>query len=201
MPRVKSEQPASELVTRMGKLIKAIRRERGVSVRKLSSKMGISATFLSRVERGLARPNVETLERLSEFFACPLTYFFGGEEIYTEYRVLRGRTRQIVHSEDESMTMEYLTDCLHRNALLEVAILTMKPGAAFEEAHTHQGEEVIHVCDGRVAVSVDGKEEVLSPGESLALDCRFKHNVRNAGEGEAKLYIAASPPNPRLPER
>lgn len=201
MSQVKSAEPVSELASRVGRLAKEMREERGLSIRKVASEIGISATFLASMEKGLSRPGIENLERLSQFFACPLTYFFGGEEIFPKYRVLRGRTRQVVDSKDGSLSMEFLTDCVHGNSRFEVAVLTMKPEAGFPKPHKHKGEEVLYIISGKVAVLLDGKEIVLGPGESVFLDCRLKHNVRNAGEAEARLLVATSPPNPRLPER
>jgi mannose-6-phosphate isomerase-like protein (cupin superfamily) len=84
---------------------------------------------------------------------------------------------------------------------MEVAILTMKPNASFGDTHTHLGEEVIHVIEGEAGIQLGEREIVLKPGETVTLDPRLQHNIRNIGEGEVKALVAIAPPNPRLPQK
>ena len=192
-------QYESEHRTNVGATLKRFRLKHKLTLRKLASRVDLSPSFLSRVEKGSVQPSIETLGRLARFFGCPIEFFFAEENDRPEYRIIRDGDRHIVHSHDRSIDLEFLTDCLYGNPRMEVAILTMKPKAAFGSAHTHLGEEVIHVMKGEAGIKLGEREIVLRPGETVTLDPRLEHNVRNVGESEAKLLVAIAPPNPRLP--
>jgi transcriptional regulator with XRE-family HTH domain len=75
------ELVAAEYVQRMGARIAARRVEKGLSqvdvARALPGK--VDGSQVSRWERGLHRPNDETLERLGEILDVPLAYFMAAE--------------------------------------------------------------------------------------------------------------------------
>ena len=51
--------------TDLGARVRALRRERGLTLKGLGKKAGLSHPFLSQVERGLARPSVGSVERIA----------------------------------------------------------------------------------------------------------------------------------------
>jgi transcriptional regulator with XRE-family HTH domain len=67
----------------VGKSIKSLREKSNLSLRELGSRVGINYSFLSQVEHGKKRPNLEHLEKLADYFEVHVSYFFGGEVIST----------------------------------------------------------------------------------------------------------------------
>src|SRR3954468_7794042 len=51
--------------TDLGARVRALRRERGLTLKGLGRRAGLSHPFLSQVERGLARPSVGSVERIA----------------------------------------------------------------------------------------------------------------------------------------
>ena len=51
--------------TDLGARVRALRRERGLTLKGLGRLAGLSHPFLSQVERGLARPSVTSVERIA----------------------------------------------------------------------------------------------------------------------------------------
>ena len=184
----------------VGATLNALRTRRKLTLRELGSRVHLSATFLSRVERGDVQLSLESLSRLARFFECPIGFFFAEDSPPAQYSITRNGNRNVVSRRNRSVTVECLTDALYGNPRMELSILTIKPkAAAFGSPHMHPGEEVMYVMKGKAGVQLGEREVVLKTGETVTFDPRLKHNVRNAGEGEAKVLVAITPPNLRLP--
>lgn len=61
----------------MGNNIKKLRKEQGLSIRKLSELTGISAPTLSRYENGDRHPKIENWQKLADFFEVSIEYLQG----------------------------------------------------------------------------------------------------------------------------
>ena len=186
----------------VGPTLKRLRAKRKLSLRQLGSRVHLSATFLSRVERGDVHLSLESLSRLAQFFECPIGFFFAEESLQPQYHITRDGSRKLVCSRDGGVRVECLTDALYGNPRMELSILTIKPKAAvFRSPHIHPGEEVMYVIKGKAWIQLGEREVVLKAGETVTFDPRLAHNVRNAGQDEAKVLIAIAPPNMRLRQK
>ena len=63
----------------VGLRLRVLREERGVSMRALARRSGLSANALSMIERGLASPSVSTLNKLAMALEVPIMAFFHSE--------------------------------------------------------------------------------------------------------------------------
>lgn len=66
----------SKLAVLVGANITAYRKLRGWSQADLAEKLEITAVSLSRIERGLAAPRFQTIERLCQIFECSASDIF-----------------------------------------------------------------------------------------------------------------------------
>lgn len=63
-----------------GKRISRLRKDAGMTQEELSDEIGINASYLSRVERGLKSCSVDMFVNLSEVFSVSLDYLILGKE-------------------------------------------------------------------------------------------------------------------------
>lgn len=77
-------------LARLGEIIKAKRQEAGLGLRAAAEESGISASTLSRLERGVgAAPDSETITKLSEWLEASVDdLLFGGEAKFKELEEL-----------------------------------------------------------------------------------------------------------------
>ena len=66
----------SELRKEFGKRLRRIRRMRDLSQEQLAEKTGISSDFVSTIERGLASPSFDTLQKLADVLEVHVSEFF-----------------------------------------------------------------------------------------------------------------------------
>jgi quercetin dioxygenase-like cupin family protein len=67
----------------------------------------------------------------------------------------------------------------------------LQPGQRLPE-HTHDHEEVFHVLSGPIAVSLDGAETLLGPGDTVMIPPGVSH-FAYAGASEACAILAMMP--------
>jgi quercetin dioxygenase-like cupin family protein len=72
-------------------------------------------------------------------------------------------------------------------------------GAAPLHEHQHEQEEVWHIVEGEVALSIAGEEQVLSAGSVAIVPPHTPHGVRPLAA--CRAIIADYPLRPRLPGR
>lgn len=73
----------SDLKEKFGKIVKKLRKKKGMTQEDLAHKTGISVDFLSLVERGKNAPSFETLEKLAGALEVKVRDFF----IFESYEV------------------------------------------------------------------------------------------------------------------
>jgi transcriptional regulator with XRE-family HTH domain len=61
----------------ISKKIRDIRKKHGHTLEELGEKLNFNPSNLSKIERGVRKPNLELIEQLMEIYEVPLTYFFG----------------------------------------------------------------------------------------------------------------------------
>ena len=69
---------------KMGKLIAALRKEKGLTQEKLGEKLGVTNKTVSRWENGNYMPDVEMLSLLSEEFGVSINELISGERLAAE---------------------------------------------------------------------------------------------------------------------
>jgi len=71
---------------RIGENIQKLRKAKELSLRKLSSEIGISHNNLASYERDAIVPSLENAVKISQYFNVPLEYLFMGEKAEFKYR-------------------------------------------------------------------------------------------------------------------
>ena len=71
-------EPREEL--ELGVRIRALRERRGLSLRVVAERAGVSESFVSQIERGVASPSVASLRALADALGESIASFFDGSE-------------------------------------------------------------------------------------------------------------------------
>ena len=86
----------SRLTEVIGRHIRRIRRDHAMTQQALAKRIGVNASFIGPLEKGLKAPSMQTIERLSEVFSVPSFAFFIDDE--AEDRATVDRIRALVGS-------------------------------------------------------------------------------------------------------
>lgn len=63
----------------LGDKVRALRRERGMTLKEMAASTGLSYTYLSEIERGNAVPSLSALRKLADAFGVPVSLFVNNE--------------------------------------------------------------------------------------------------------------------------
>ena len=183
----------TERIRRLGAKIRALRKERGLTLKALAQLSGLSHPFLSQVERGLARPSMSSLHQISEALGTNASWLVAGSENTREATVVRAADTAVVPA-SELGDMDGLRRVVAPEASpFQVVEFSGAPDS-FREYWVHDGFETIYVISGTVEVDLDGQLFLLEPSDSISYDTRQPHRLRAATDESVKLLmIEASP--------
>jgi transcriptional regulator with XRE-family HTH domain len=186
----------------IGDRLRAARRARGLTLRGLAERLGVSPSLISQVETGRAKPSVSTLYAIASQLDISLDELLfpdaagalaarrrraetadGREpaELVPAHPVQRAGSRSTIRLASgviwERLTSESIPN-------IDFLYVTYEVGGASSperEFQRHAGQEWGYVISGRLGVTIGFDEYVLEPGDAIAFDSTTPHRLYNIG--------------------
>lgn len=172
--------------------IREYRNLRGMTVRELADRAGVSTGLISQVERGVTDPSLETMRRIAEALDVPLFSLFQDGDQQT-VAVIRRDDRYRISSPHHAITY---TRASPGGAKLEVLEGCLEPGAVSSDTlRAHPSEECVVVLTGRLTVQVGDQTHVLKAGDSCHFDSNIPHRFVNDGRSTVRFMLSVTPPS------
>jgi transcriptional regulator with XRE-family HTH domain len=184
-----SQVPELEL----GRRLRRLRESRDLSMKSLAARAGVSESFVSQVERGMANPSVASLRRLAEALETSVGSLFedhGGAD-----RLLKASERaRLVHPQRR---WEDFIVTPRASKKLQVILSVIEAGeGSGEEPYAHDSdEECVIVLKGSLEFRVGDDSYLLEEGDSLVFESRIPHWNRNPGPSKTEVLWIITPPS------
>jgi transcriptional regulator with XRE-family HTH domain len=177
----------------LGSRIRSLRERKGLPLRSVADAAGVSESFLSQVERGVASPSVASLRRVAEALGESVGALFEGGE--ASGRLVRVRDRRRLLHPQRRWEDVLLTPSAARH--LQVILSTIEAGAGSgAEPYSHDSdEECVIVLKGNLRFWVDEDPFELEEGDALVFESRRPHRNHNPGPGKAEVLWIITPPS------
>jgi transcriptional regulator with XRE-family HTH domain len=177
----------------LGLRIRGLRLVRGMTLRELAAEAGVTESFLSQVERGVASPSIASVRRIARGLGHSIADLF--EEDETSGRLVRASERRRVAYPGLGAYDEFLTRA--ENGRIQVILSTIEAGGGTgDEAYTHDSdEEVVIVLEGALELWVGTEHYTLGEGDAVAHPSRVAHRNTNPGPGVARVLFCITPPS------
>lgn len=186
-PRIPASavQLRSGPANRIGYQVRALRLAAGASGGELAASSGVSRSMLSRIERGLVSPSVETLDRIAGGLGVPVSRFFSDQTSRMDFSFVPAGAGITVDRVGAVAGYRYelLGHQLSGNLFVEPYLVTLLPEAGPYVTFQHPGVKFLHVMTGRVSYRYGSKVVKLAPGDSLQFDATALHGVETIEEG------------------
>jgi len=156
----------------VGRRLKQLRSQRGVTLASLSETTGISKSTLSRLETGQRRPSLELLLPLAQAYRVPLDDLVGAPEVGDPRVRLKPRSAN-------GRTVVPLTRQPGGIQAWKIIIPTTKNEP---DLKAHEGYEWLDVLAGRMRLILGEHDLLLGPGEVADFDTRVPHWFGSTGE-------------------
>jgi transcriptional regulator with XRE-family HTH domain len=175
----------------LGERIRSRRKELGLSLRALGEEIGVTASFLSQIERDLASPSINTLRRLAEALGTPIFQFLADSQ--DKSPVVRQGARIQITLPHSRLAYQLLTPDLNRK--MEVFLAELEPGQSNIALPLSQPtEECILVLGGRLRVELEDATYELETGDSIYFEGILLRRLQSIGSEKLVFLSAITPP-------
>ena len=171
---------------RVGARVRAMRMERGMTIRALAESCQLSTNTLSLIENEKTYPNVQTLQLLARGLHVHISTFFICEEPDQSVVYQKQGMRTITRFSNGEL--ENLGDGLPRLGA-EPILVTLEYSQDIPLDVGHAGREFVYCLDGSVACVIAGKNYELATGDSLLFDAGIPHHWENIRTTPSKLLV------------
>ena len=174
----------------LGANLRALRRQRGYSLAQVAEGTNISRSFLVLVEGGKSDITITKLMRLTQFLGVHIADVLPDGTAADTVLVRRGEGQR-VSSPAEGLEVFLLSR--HRGRSLSPVLAEFAPGGSSESSQ-HDGEEFIHVIEGRFHLLWGDEEPILlEAGDSAHFASDRPHVYRNISEEPGRLLSVVTP--------
>lgn len=184
----KEEIEPGDLAPVVGKNLKRLRTERGLSLERLAQQSGVSRAMLGQVELGQSAPTINVLWKMARALDVPFSALIT-TSLSRGTKVMRAGGGKRLMSGDGSFQSRALFP-FDEPRRVEFYELKLSPeGEERAEAHAPGTTENLVVAAGSVEISVNGERSRLGTGDAILFEADQPHVYRNTGSTEAVLYL------------
>lgn len=187
----------------LGKNIQTVRKSQGMTIKQLSEQIGISASMLSQIERGLANPSIATMKSIADALHEPLYNFFlpNSEENNEDLITRAGQRSKYAFSPIEGAQGRarrpdgYQCERLSTQKTPNLVMLrvTLPPHSISHSIpRQHEDTEIAFVENGAVKVQLGDKTVPLNCHDSITILPNIPHRWINESDEDIHLLLSMS---------
>lgn len=173
----------------LGQKWKEYRIGKGYNLEDVAKAVGISTSYLSKIENAQANVSYEVLDKLADFYGENIMYYVSDAE--EENHLVRKDCGEDFSIGIEGMSIESLI--AQKKHTLSAMIYSVKPGIGRLTPSDHSGEEFIHILTGRIKMTLGDTDYSLQVGDSLSFGSHIEHSWYNDGKKPAKIMWVYTP--------
>lgn len=175
----------------VGRRLRELRNEHGLSIRALAIASGLNANTLTLIETGKTSPSVSTLQQLATALNTPIAAFFETDIQKNKVSYLKAGRRP--HAAFAHGTFEDLGAGLTFRGGIPL-LVTLEPKAnSGPTPIVHTGHEFVFCLEGCLSYTVEEESYQLEPGDSLLFEAYLPHYWFNAGETPSRSLLVLCP--------
>jgi len=167
------------LETAIGREIKALRLQQGITIAELAVLTGLSISMLSKIENGATSASLTTLQLLANALSTPITSFFRRyEETRNAVHTKAGEGVETERAGTRAGHQYNLLGHLGANAsgvVVEPYLITLTEESDRFPTFQHDGIEMLYMLEGEVEYRHGDSIYPLKPGDTLFFDADAPH--------------------------
>ncbi len=177
-------EPAFRGAPNVSQILKRMRTTRKLSIRDVAEGSGLSASFLSAVERGESDVSIGRLARIAEFFDQDLGSMLGYSTRLSRPGFV-GKSDRVFMNRGRGVRYELLR---LPGLNLELVVISFEPRSAFRDELTHEGIDTLYVTGGELVLRVNDTDYPMRAGECAVYSAGFAHAIRNDSQRVASAF-------------
>ncbi|WP_431958033.1 helix-turn-helix domain-containing protein [Nocardia lijiangensis] len=175
------DRETDDVIDTVGPRLRALRRDRGITLADLAATTGVSESTLSRLESGQRRATLELLLPLARTYDVPLDDLVGAPRT--------GDPR--IHLKPIRRFGMVFIPLSRRPGGVQAfkMIIPARPEPLEPTPQTHEGVEWLYVLNGHLRLVLGDRDLTLPPGEAAEFDTSLPHWLGSADGGVVELLI------------
>ncbi len=174
---------------RMTELLRAVRKQRGLTLEGLAERTGLTKSYLSKIERSRSTPSIAVAIKVARALDVDVAQLFSERGDEDKIAVDRASDR----SEDQQRYRAMAANMLGKS----MSPFVVRPtGNAERDKHplhpVHQGQEFLFVHAGTVELVYGDATLTLGAGDSAYFDASISHRLRSVGGQLAEVVVVAA---------
>lgn len=168
----------------IGNKLNLARKNAGITLQELSVRTGLSVSCLSNMEHGVTSPSVKNLETVCTALEIDFIQLLSDTVSFNP--IVRKDERKLIFTDSHRVQYRMITDSRQQ---LKGSVLTVDKDYYGEEvSYGHTCDELLIIEEGDFAVTLENKEYVLKPGDTVYIRANMPHKYRKVSNGDAVLY-------------
>jgi transcriptional regulator with XRE-family HTH domain len=174
----------------VGARVRALRKDRGLSLAELSKLTGIAASNLSSIELNKSSPTLHTLLRIAQAFnlkpgalldevICPKAVLLRREENRILYTGAPGHSARLITGDGEQSN-------------IDVRIFCIDPEAPPLALGRQPVDLIVYCLSGRLNSDLDGESNELGQGDAVYLPSGARATLNNRAQGQTAEVMLVS---------
>ncbi|NQV95992.1 MAG: helix-turn-helix transcriptional regulator [Sphingomonadales bacterium] len=177
----------------VGREIRALRKNRKLTLAELAKMADCSVGYLSEVERGARTISIKFLRAVANALSVPLGWFFAheGQPANEAGKIVRAQSRKRIGTGEDGLFEELLSPDL--GGSFEMFLTQIGPGCRSDGTIMRRVEEEGYVLEGSLDLMIDGDLYRLKTGDSFRIP-QSTFSWINNGKIRASIIWVTSPP-------
>jgi len=173
---------------RVGKNIKKLRKERGLSLNELAEMIGMTKGYISKIENSESAPPLSTLSKIALSLDVEVGALTAEDlDLPQPMKVCvtkKGQGKKLTTGNLVGYHYEILA---HKKSGKNMEPMLLTPAFEEEAIFSHEGEEFMYTIEGTHEVIYDGESYIIDAGDSIYFDSIVPHTGRSIGKTKAKV--------------
>ncbi|WP_312524997.1 XRE family transcriptional regulator [Comamonas sp.] len=170
--------------------LKFLRVQSGMTLEDLARDSGLTRSYLSKVERGISTPSIESAFAISKALGVTVDRLFGQHAEDDPVTIVRGNG----HIAGDLSTHLSLVAGLKDNRAMRAFVV--RPGKTQRRGRImshHEGEELLFILTGQIEMQIGARKEILNPGDCVQFDSTIPHKlIALTDETASALVVVAA---------
>ncbi|MBB6283440.1 helix-turn-helix domain-containing protein [Geobacillus subterraneus] len=174
--------------------VRAVRKQKGLTLQALSERCGVSRSMLSQIERGEKNPTIQVACQIAAGLGVTLSELLGEHE--PKEIIMIKKEERYVYCDEESGFERHLLSPVFPGQPIEFILNIIPPGqqSGVFPPHPKGTKEYIAVAAGTLRIVLGDHHYDLREGDSLYYDAACEHQLINTGQEECRYYLIIHSP-------
>ena len=170
--------------------LKLLRVQAGLTLEELAQQTELTRSYLSKLERGVSTPSIGAALRIAKVLGVQVEALFS--ESHEDDPVVINRAppaSSAASASGAARTPRLVSGTLPGHKMVAFVVNpTDEPTRNHPMSH-HQGEEILYVLKGSIALQLARRTETLKAGDSVHFNSSIPHKITSLGKVPASVLL------------